>query len=119
MRLSTHADANYYAYPLDIVAEVSETLDVIRVYKLPSSDKDSMGSEFEAFDHRKIHSSSEYHPDLTPECRTTTQPLHVVQPQGPSFKIQGNHIAWEKWTMRLGFNYREGIVMTFHFLVSD
>jgi hypothetical protein len=37
MRLSENADANYYAYPLDICAEVSEMLQVTKVYRLPVS----------------------------------------------------------------------------------
>src|SRR4051812_27069285 len=40
MRLSNHADANYYAYPLDIVAEVSEALEVIKIYRLPSGENE-------------------------------------------------------------------------------
>lgn len=116
MRLSEIADANYYAYPLDIVAEISEDLEVTRVYRLPSSESKNTDSA-KAFDHRKFHSSSEYHPDLFTDYRTTTRPLQVIQPEGPSFQIEGNHITWEKWTMRLGFNYREG--MTLHDIRYD
>jgi primary-amine oxidase len=112
MRTSDHQDANYYAYPLDIVAEVSESLQVTKVYRLPTGEKGTASEPGSPFDQRKIHSTSEYHPDLATERRTTTRPLHVAQPEGPSFQINGNHITWEKWTMRLGFNYREG--MTLH-----
>jgi primary-amine oxidase len=34
-----------------------------------------------------------------------------VQPQGPSFKFDGNLLNWEKWTLRVGFNYREGLIL--------
>lgn len=112
MRISDHPDANYYAYPLDIVAEVSESLEVTKIYRLPSGEDETISEQGKPFDQRKIHSSSEYHPDLEKNRRRTTRPLQVVQPEGPSFQIDGNHITWEKWTMRVGFNYREG--MTLH-----
>ncbi|KAK6227466.1 copper amine oxidase [Colletotrichum tabaci] len=112
MRLSDNPDANYYAYPLDICAEVSNSLEVVKIYRLPSGEHDAIHNVAKEFDRQKIHSNSEYHPDLVPERRTTTKPYHVSQPEGPSFSVDGNHISWEKWTMRLGFNYREG--MTLH-----
>jgi primary-amine oxidase len=112
IRLSDHPDANYYAYPIDIVAEVSENLEVTKIYRLPSGPDEAITTEGKDYNHNKVHSSSEYHPELRTEQRTTTKPLHIVQPEGPSFVIEGNHITWEKWTMRVGFNYREG--MTLH-----
>lgn len=112
MRLSSNADANYYAYPLDVCAEVSEELKVTKVFRLPSSNGDDVHDK--TFDRRKIHStaSSEYHPDLRPPPRNTTKPYHVNQPEGPSFEVRGNFLTWEKWSMHVGFNYREG--MTLH-----
>ncbi|KAF2275509.1 copper amine oxidase [Westerdykella ornata] len=119
MRVSDHPDANYYAYPLEIVAEVNEELEVTKIYRLPTGEEvdEPMGNQKKVHDHRKIHTSSEYHPDLVSTRRTTTRPLHIIQPEGPSFQISGNHISWEKWTMRLGFNYREG--MTLHDIRYD
>lgn len=111
MRLSNHEDANYYAYPLDIVAEVSEDLQIKSISRLPSGVDEELKSARKPYDHNKLHTSSEYHPDLSTSRRNTTKPLHVVQPKGPSFEISGNHISWEKWTMRVGFNYREGLTL--------
>ena len=39
------------------------------------------------------------------------KPLSTVQPEGPSFKIDGNEIRWEHWRFRYGFNAREGLVL--------
>ncbi|KAF2463782.1 copper amine oxidase [Lindgomyces ingoldianus] len=110
MRLSDHSDANYYAYPLDIIAEVSESLKVTKVSRLPSG-VDEASSNNKPFDSHKIHTSSEYHPDLQANFRETTRPLQIFQPDGPSFQIDGNFLSWEKWTMRVGFNYREGLTL--------
>lgn len=114
MRLLDHADANYYAYPLDIFAEMSSDLKVLQVHRLPSGEHDRIapdGANVKKFDQRKIHSTSEYHPDLVSEHRTSTKPLHVAQPEGPSFVAKGNLLTWEKWRFRVGFNYREGLTL--------
>lgn len=39
------------------------------------------------------------------------KPLYVVQPEGPSFTVTGNHVNWQKWEFRISFNYREGLVL--------
>ena len=33
------------------------------------------------------------------------------QPEGPSFTVQGREVSWQKWTFRVGFNPREGLVL--------
>ncbi|KAJ9130973.1 Amine oxidase [Pleurostoma richardsiae] len=113
MRLVGNQDANYYAYPLDLCAEVSDKLQVTKLYRLPSTANERIHTESRPFDRRKIQkaSDSEYHPGLRPPPRNTTKPYHVVQPGGPSFETHGNHVAWEKWSFRVGFNYREGLTL--------
>lgn len=104
---------NYYAYPLDLCAEVDEDLKVTKVYRLPLSPDGRVSNEQRPFDHDRIHpaAASEYHPDLRPSPRTATKPYHVVQPEGPSFTIEGQKVSWEKWSFRVGFNYREGLTL--------
>jgi primary-amine oxidase len=43
--------------------------------------------------------------------RDDVKPLEVVQPDGPSFTVEGNEVRWQKWRLRLGFNAREGLVL--------
>ena len=119
MRLSDNLDANYYAYPLDLCAEVSASLKVQKVFYLPSGANEEASDKRKWFDHNKIQKSNEneYHPDLVAEHRITTKPYHVTQPHGPSFQVHGNLLTWEKWRMRVGFNYREG--MTIHDVSYD
>ena len=38
-------------------------------------------------------------------------PYQVVQPEGPSFSVEGQKVSWEKWSFRVGFNYREGLTL--------
>ncbi|RYN19605.1 Copper amine oxidase 1 [Alternaria arborescens] len=113
LRLTAHTDANYYAYPLDVCAEVSEDLEVTKIYRLPTSGNEQIHNDIRSFDRRKIHATdaSEYHPDLRSSPRMTTKPYQVVQPEGPSFQIDGHSVSWEKWMFRVGFNYREGLTL--------
>jgi primary-amine oxidase len=34
--------------------------------------------------------------------REAPKPLHIVQPEGVSFKIDGNVLEWQKWKMHVG-----------------
>jgi len=112
MQLITHPDANHYAYPLDLVVEMSGDAKVLKIYYLPQGGSNEISAAATPYDSRKIHDSSiEYHPDLVPNHRTTTKPYHVSQPEGPSFQVNGNLITWEKWRLRVGFNYREGLTL--------
>src|SRR5204862_2509081 len=43
--------------------------------------------------------------------RTDVRPLDVVQPDGPSFTLDGHHLRWQKWDLRIGFTAREGLVL--------
>jgi primary-amine oxidase len=31
--------------------------------------------------------------------------------QGPSFTVDGWHVSWQQWDLRLSFNGREGLVL--------
>ncbi len=55
----------------------------------------------------------EYVPRLVPgqRLRGDVKPLEIVQPQGSSLRVDGNLLEWQKWSMRIGFNYREGLVL--------
>lgn len=43
--------------------------------------------------------------------RTTQRPIEIVQPDGSSLDLDGNLLTWEKWSMRVGFDAREGLVL--------
>ncbi|MEU6714335.1 primary-amine oxidase [Nonomuraea sp. NPDC046802] len=43
--------------------------------------------------------------------RTTQKPIHITQPDGPSFTIDGPLVTWEKWSLRLGYDMREGLTL--------
>ena len=45
------------------------------------------------------------------EFRDDVKPIEITQPDGPSFTVDGWKVQWQKWSMRIGFNPREGIVL--------
>jgi primary-amine oxidase len=55
----------------------------------------------------------EYVPAHVPgqRLRDDLKPLEISQPEGVSFTLDGNELRWQRWSMRLGFNYREGLVI--------
>ncbi len=51
-------------------------------------------------------------PTLTGPLRETLKPISITQPEGVSFSVTGgNHIEWEKWSLDVGFDVREGVVL--------
>ncbi|KFY68604.1 hypothetical protein V496_00947 [Pseudogymnoascus sp. VKM F-4515 (FW-2607)] len=40
------------------------------------------------------------------------KPINVTQPQGVSFCMNANELSWCGFSMHIGFNYREGIVLS-------
>jgi primary-amine oxidase len=54
----------------------------------------------------------EYDPQVRgTQERTDLKPLEITQPDGVSFTVDGYELRWQNWSMRLGFNYREGPVI--------
>ncbi|KAI1566616.1 TynA Cu2+-containing amine oxidase, partial [Pyrenophora tritici-repentis] len=107
----SEADSNHYAMPLPISPVVSTaTMKVIRVDILPTGADNTI----KPVGKYKIQPPNEYIPEAQ-KLRTDLKPLNVVQPEGASFQVQqqgtSNVISWQKWTFRVGFNQREGMVL--------
>jgi primary-amine oxidase len=43
--------------------------------------------------------------------RTTLKPIEITQPEGPSFILDGYALRWQDWSMRIGFDAREGLTL--------
>lgn len=103
----TEKDSNHYAYPLSFSPVFDTvTMQVTRIEHLPT------GAGFETRPTEPLRSISpnEYIPEAN-NLRTDLKELVVVQPNGASFKIEGDVIRWQKWEIRLTFNFREGMVL--------
>jgi primary-amine oxidase len=53
----------------------------------------------------------EYLPDLLPVRLREVAPLHISQPDGAGFTLDGNLLSWQDWQLRVGFNHREALVL--------
>ncbi len=55
--------------------------------------------------------SANYSQEYIKNFRADLKPLEIIQPEGPSFTVEGHEIRWQKWKMRIGFTPREGLVL--------
>jgi primary-amine oxidase len=56
---------------------------------------------------------AEYRPEMVPGQvqRDDLRPLEITQAEGTSFTLDGHGLSWQGWNLRIGFNYREGLVL--------
>jgi primary-amine oxidase len=43
--------------------------------------------------------------------RTDLKPLDIVQPEGPSFEVDGHFVKWQKWSFRVSMHPIDGLVL--------
>ncbi|KAJ9312491.1 hypothetical protein DTO271D3_7193 [Paecilomyces variotii] len=98
-----HLDDSQYTYPLDFCPIYnSETKKIIHIDVPPVRRPLSKAAP------------NNYHPAAIEKeggYRTDIKPINITQPEGVSFTINGRIIEWQKWSIHVGFNYREGIVL--------
>lgn len=89
---------NYYAHPVQglvVLVDLltAEVLDVIDegITKIPTAPQE-------------FH---EHHPTDRPALRD----IEITQPDGPSFTVTGNAIEWQNWSLRVGLNPIDGLVL--------
>eukprot|EP00386_Alphamonas_edax_P011931 GDKI01037483.1.p1 GENE.GDKI01037483.1~~GDKI01037483.1.p1 ORF type:complete len:685 (-),score=249.03 GDKI01037483.1:774-2828(-) len=90
---------NHYAHPIDVVPIVDVyARKIIKVETQKNLPKTNMAP-------LNFHRSKQ----LT--VNRLLKPLDIVQRDGPSFTVQGNLVHWYKWSFRVSFNFREGLVL--------
>jgi len=52
-----------------------------------------------------------YRGESVGEMRSDLKAIDIVQPDGPSFSVNGYEVTWQKWHFRIGFTTREGLVL--------
>lgn len=109
---SSEADSNHYALPLDISPVIDTvTMKVCRIDRMPTGSDNTL-KETQPY---KVRPPNEYISEYQ-KLRTDLKPLNVIQPDGTSFVVSedgetGKRVQWQKWSFRLGFNAREGMVL--------
>ncbi|GCD88658.1 primary-amine oxidase [Nocardioides sp. LS1] len=102
----THPTDSMWAHPVDgVVAHVDLTNQ--KVLRVVETD----------IEHVPAESGDYLDPEVRGTLRESLKPLVITQPEGVSFQLEGNVLTWENWSVRLGFNGREGL--TLHRLTFD
>ena len=101
---------NHSAHPIDLVPIVDlNSGTVVRIDgidRVPPPEIPKLSVNY----HRDLVKTNSYLPTSWREDRL--RELSVVQPDGPSFDVTDNNlVSWQGWTLRVGFNYREGLVL--------
>ncbi|KAK6196994.1 hypothetical protein LQW54_010956 [Pestalotiopsis sp. IQ-011] len=105
----SHPGANAYDHPLPFSPVIDYiTKELVTIIELPVGADHSVTPDFKYIPHKP----REWHHDLHSEPpRTDVKPLTVHQPLGASFTVDGHLVNWQKWRFRVGFNWREGMVL--------
>ena len=109
-KYKSHGGSNAYDNPLPFSPIIDYTTrKVLHIVDLPLG-ADHQTDPSATF---KRHTPREWHHDLQAQPkRTDLKPLTVHQPEGASFRVIDNHlVTWQKWRFRVGFNWREGMVL--------
>ncbi|OJJ33634.1 hypothetical protein ASPWEDRAFT_173073 [Aspergillus wentii DTO 134E9] len=104
-------EANHYSLPAPFAPIFdANTLELIQIDRLPLGTGPDVESDTQPWEPAK---PVEYSESLlgTGYFRKDLKPLQVVQPEGPSFRIDGHQITWQEWLFHLGWTVREGPVL--------
>ena len=72
------------------------------------------GEVLEVVDHGVVPmppDAGSYYPEDHQPLRTDLRPLDIVQPEGPSFSVEGNLVRWQGWSLRISLDPLEGLVL--------
>ena len=90
---------NGYAKPIENVVAIVD-LNENRVLKILDGDIVPIPPE-----------SGNYDAASVGELRTDLKPLDIVQPEGPSFSIEGDLVSWQRWNVRVSMHPTDGLVL--------
>lgn len=92
---------NPYAYPIEGLRPVVDlnTMKLVRV------------EDYGRWPLPPRHYASHRANGMKRELRRDVKPLEIVQHDGPSFKVSGKHVMWQKWSLVVGFSGREGLTL--------
>jgi primary-amine oxidase len=104
----SEAEEHGYSRPVEgLVATVDldtmEVVDVADYGVVPLPPKPGNYEEPWIFREGNVPAFTQYRDDI--------KPIEITQPEGPSFTVDGHHVTWQKWDLRLGFNPREGLIL--------
>jgi primary-amine oxidase len=98
--LANRPEDHCWAHPIDGVVAYVDLIER-RVVELIDHEQMPIPEEEGNFDD----------PNYVGPLRTSLKPIEITQPDGPSFRVDGDVVTWENWRFRVGFDPREGLVL--------
>ena len=102
------ADGNGYAHPVENLVVVVD-LDAMTVLEVRDTGVVPVPAEPGGYLEHQYTDPANV-PSF-PGRRAPLKPLHITQPDGPSFTVDGHAVSWANWRLRIGFTPREGLVL--------
>lgn len=96
---------NQYAHPLDFSVIVDTEEEAVLAVDVRRVNGERTPPPFEEHNYLPQHIGDGYESNRL-------KPIEVTQPEGVSFRMRGNQLTWAGYSMHIGFNYREGIVIS-------
>lgn len=99
-----HIDDSQYTYPLDFCPIYNADIQEIVHIDVPQQRRPLNPAKPINYHADAIKAEGGYRTDL--------KPLEISQPEGVSFRLEGRTLKWLNWSVHIGFNYKEGIVLS-------
>ncbi|KFY17244.1 hypothetical protein V492_00805 [Pseudogymnoascus sp. VKM F-4246] len=96
---------NQYAHPLDFSVVVDTEKKEVLSVDIRRVNGERTAVSWDEHNYLPEFISETYKPERL-------KPINVTQPEGVSFTMNGNELSWCGFSMHVGFNYREGIVLS-------
>ncbi|GME81606.1 unnamed protein product [Ambrosiozyma monospora] len=105
MYYRSHEDDSQYSHPLDFCPIVDTEEKKVIYIDIPNRRRPVSKHKHTGF----------YPKDMIEKygaMRPDPKPINVTQPEGVNFTMDGNVMNWSNFQFHIGFNYREGIVLS-------
>jgi primary-amine oxidase len=89
-----------WAHPVDGIAAYVDLIEK-KVFKVTDEFELAVPAESGDYDDEAVRGPH----------RNTLKPIEITQPEGPSFTLNGHELRWQDWSMRIGFDAREGLTL--------
>lgn len=107
----SHEDDSNYSHPLDFCPIVDMNEGKVIFIDIPNRRRKVSKNKHSSF-HPK-HIAEKFGTKENPSgYRDDFKQINITQPEGVSFKMNGNVMEWSNFKFHIGFNYREGIVLS-------
>ena len=99
-----YVDDSQYSYPLDFCPIFNaDTQEIIHI-DVPEVRRPINKAPPNNYHAAAIEAEGGFRKDI--------KPINITQPEGVSFTMDGRIISWQNWKLHIGFNYREGMVLS-------